>query len=150
MNTRTAFLFISFFAFGFVPASAYAFGASEKEQMREDVREALSRARDFNSQKVREATEDLEREHGAKEVKKQRAEFEAMQEEERQSFVKMRNSRPSEFLEQARLERQFDEEKLIEDLKMEKNRSNYVQLHRKVQRIINRRAYIDDSQEYGL
>ena len=150
MNKRTAFLFIFIMCFSLAPRSAFAFGASEKEQMKEDVREALNRSRDFSAQKVREATEDLERERGAKEVKKQRSLFEAAQEEERQDYVKARNSKPSDFLEQARLERQFDEQKLIEDREMEKSRSNYLHLHRKVQHIIDTRAHIDEAQEYGL
>ncbi len=150
MNKRTAFLLIFLLISGFAPPSAFAFGASEKEQMREDVREALNRARDFSSQKVREASENLERERGAKEVKKKRAAFEADREDERTQFVKARNSRPSDFLEQARLEREFDEQKLIEDRTMEKSRSRYVHFHRKVQHIIDTRAHIDDSEEYGL
>jgi len=106
------------------PLMAFAFGASEKEQMREDVREALNRARDFNSQKVREATENLARERGALEVKKQRAQFEAEQEELRKEFVRERNAQPSDFLEQSRLERSFEESRIVEDREMDKARGD--------------------------
>jgi hypothetical protein len=132
------------------PLTAFAFGASEKEQMREDVREALNRAHDFNGQKLREATEDLQRERGAKEVKKQRTEAEAEQEKLREEFVRERNTKPSDFLLQARLERQFDESRLVEDRNMDKARSNYVRQRRKVQHIIDTRAHIDENQEFGL
>ena len=132
------------------PLTVFAFGASEKEQMREDVREALSRARDFNGQKLREATENLERERGAKQVKKERAEFESEQESLRLEYVRERNASPSDFLLQSRLERQFDEERIVEDRNMDKARLGYVRSRRKVQHIINTRAHIDENQEFGL
>ena len=132
------------------PRAAFAFGGSEKDQMKEDVREALNRARDFSAQKVREATEDLEREKGAKEVSKGRAEFEAEQEKMRTEFVRERNAQPSDFLLQARLEREHDEKRLIEDRDMDKARMNYLRMRHKVQRIIDTKAHIDEAQEYGL
>lgn len=150
MNKRLLSLLLFFCFVSLAPRAAFAFGVSEKEQMREDVREALNRARDFNAQKVREATEDLERQRGAKAVKKQRSEFEAEQEKLREDFVTVRNARPSEFLEQARLERKFDEKRLVEDRDVEKSRESYVRLHRKVQHIIDTRAHIDEEEEYGL
>jgi hypothetical protein len=132
------------------PSLVFAFGGSEKDQMREDVREALNRARDFSAQKVREATESLERERGAKEVKKKRAEFEAEQEALRQEYVRERNARPSDFLQQARLEREFDQKRLLEGRAMDNARKTYVHERRKVQHIIETKAHIDENQEYGL
>ena len=132
------------------PLMAFAFGASEKEQMREDVREALNRARDFSSQKVREATENLARERGAIEAKKQRAEFEAEQELVRQSFIRERNSQPSDFLLQSHLERSFEESRIVEDREMDKARGDYIRQRRRVQRIIESKAHIDENQEFGL
>ncbi len=148
MKTLALLIFISSLALA--PRSAHAFGASEKEQMREDVREALSRARDFSTQKVREATEDIERERGAKDVLKKRAEFEAEQEETRKEYVRQRNAKPSDFLSQARLERDFDEQRLLEDREMEKARADYKRKRRQVQHIIDRKAHIDENQEFGL
>jgi triphosphoribosyl-dephospho-CoA synthetase len=132
------------------PLMAFAFGASEKEQMREDVREALHRARDFSAQKVREATENLARERGAVEVKKKRAEFEAQQEELRRDYVTQRNAKPSDFLLQARLEREFEEKRIVEDRNMDRARGNYVRKRRQVQRIIETKARINENEEFGL
>ncbi len=132
------------------PLTAFAFGASETEQMREDVREALHRARDFSAQKVREATEDLQRERGAQVVKKKRAEFEAEQEVTREEYVRERNSKPSEFLLQSRLEREFEQKRVVEDRQMDRARADYVVKRRRVQRIIDSKAHIDEAQEYGL
>jgi hypothetical protein len=148
---KAAFVsFILLLELTLAPRSVWAYGSSEREEMKADVREALSRAHDFSSQKMREATESLERERGAIEVKKKRQAFEAEQEETRQDYVKERNSRPSDFLTQARAERTFDEQKIIEDREMEKDRRQYARDHRKVQRIIRSKAFIDEAQEYGL
>jgi len=147
---KTLLLLFCLSILALAPRSAFAFGASEKEQMKEDVREALSRARDFSAQKVREATENLERERGAKDVLKKRAEFETQQEQMRKDFVQERNAKPSDFLVQSRLERDFDEQRLLEDRAMEKARVDYLRKRRKVQRIIETKAHIDENQEYGL
>lgn len=147
---KTLFGLIFIFTLILAPRLAFAFGASETEQMKEDVREALHRARDFHAQKLREAVEDRERERGAKEVMKKRAEFEAEREDIRKEFVRERNSQPSEFLMQARLERQFDEKRLVEDREMDRARADYVRKRHKVQHIIDTRAHIDEAQEYGL
>lgn len=132
------------------PRLARAYGSSERDEMKADIREAINRARDFSRQKVEEATEDLERQKGAKEVKEKRAKFEAEQEAEREEFVRERNERPSDFLTQARLERAFDEEKVLEDREMERSRKQYSKDHKKVERIIEKKAYINENEEYGL
>lgn len=154
MNARILFSSLFMMAlttlFVIVPRPALALEGSEKEQMKANVREALNRARDFKAQKVREVTENRERELGAKDVKKEQAEFQAEQEKVREGYVKERNSQPSEFLQQARLERQFDEKKLIEDREMIKSRLEYLRERHEVENIIKKRGYIDEKQEYGL
>lgn len=132
------------------PRPALAIGGSEDEIFQADINEARARAKDFNSQKLREANEDLQRQLGTKEVKRDRAQFEAQQEKERESYVQDRNERPNVWREQARLERQFDEEKIVEDKQMDKNRRDYKKKRERVRRLIHSEARIDENQEYGL
>lgn len=133
-----------------LPRAARALGESEDEIFQQDLREARTRAKDFNAQKLREATEDLQRQQGAKEVKKERTEFENFIEHQRQTYIRDRNARPSEWREQARLERADDEKKLAEDKQMEKNRRDYKKKRQRVLRLIETEAHIDENQEYGL
>ena len=154
MKTRTlrilmAFSFV-FLAVSLSPQRAKAFGESEDQLFQEDISEAKARAKDFNIQRVREATEDLKRQEGAKEVKRERADWEESQERLRKNYVKDRNARPSEWLEQARLERQFDERQIADEKQMEKSRREFKQKRARVLKLIQSEAHIDENQEYGL
>ena len=135
---------------GLTPRPVFAYGESEDELFAEDLREARSRARDFTAQKVREANEELKRQEGVAEVKRDRSEFEADQEKQRRSFIVERNTKPSEWKEQARLERQFEMKAIEDEREMDKSRRSYKQKRARIQHLIKSEAQIDENQEFGL
>lgn len=132
------------------PRLAHAYGETEDQLFEEDLHEARVRAKDFSVQKLREVKEDLARQSGSVEVKKDRQQFEAEQEKSRRSFVKERNSKPSDWQTEARLEREFDTRKLAEDREMDKYRRSYKQKRARVYKLIQTEAHINENDEYGL
>ncbi len=132
------------------PRSAGAYGETEDQLFEEDLHEARARSKDFGVQKLREVKEDLARQQGSVEVKKRRDEFEADQEKSRVTFVQERNSKPSVWQREAKLEREFDAQKLADEREMDKNRRSYKQKRARVQRLIRTEAHIDENDEYGL
>jgi hypothetical protein len=131
------------------PAHGFVFG-SQEEQWETDIREARSRARDFEMHVKR--MEELERLRlsEAAEAAVQRASQQQAYEAVRLEFIRERNSRPSNEEAIERLERQHEILMEAELKKQEEIRRAFVVGREKVRAALERDAYIDEAREYDV
>jgi hypothetical protein len=131
--------------------SAYGFVfGSQEEQWETDIREAKSRARDFEMHLKR--MEELQRKRLSEsaEAAVQRAKREQDHEAVRLEFIRERNRRPSNEAVNERLEREHELMMEAELKKQEEIRRAFVTGRAKVRAALERDAHIDEAREYDV
>lgn len=127
-----------------------AFVTSEEEQFKADIREAISRARDFQRTMDRLKQEEIERERLGYLEKERKKREEEMRERARAAYVAERDRRPDPEIERERLERAYQRLLEQEERKREEARIRYIQARDRMREVLRREAYINEMVEYGL
>lgn len=129
---------------------SHAFVGSEEEMMQAEINEALARARDFEKHKRREAQADERRLKAASEIKEKRARERERQEQAREAYLAKRPEREAAAREKERLEKAYELKLEKQAKQRELARQEYVKKRNRMQSIIEKEAYIDPAEEYGL
>ncbi len=136
-------------AFGAV-ADARAFGGSEEERWKWEVKEAKARANDFRQHLGRTTAADRDREEAATEAKKARVRGEVEDERALAAFIKERDAKPDPGKLEDKREKEFERIQALDAREMESSRQGYVRVRNRVREVLKRDAHIDEALEYGL
>ena len=129
---------------------AVAFVGSDDDQWATDVREAKSRAADFQRYERDAARAEIERQSEAHLVSEARVKAEAEDEKIQEEFAKKQPDIDAVEAEQEKDQIAFDQQKAKEEQEMENERKNYVAKRDHYREVLEKEAYIDEAEEYGL